>query len=134
MMEFERKCNKFKHSLKLKVMEEVLDDTSISRIRYLLKLHTEYLERLMGFAKMDGVTVKSLIEGDLYAAVFAANHVIEKEIGDNFDPELKFRWYSLKGVVEMIEQVDSDTIANLELEIKARHDSLAEYIRCKHFF
>jgi|GEM_PF-6173766 len=71
----ERRIKRWESDLIKRLIEEVADDDS--RIKWLIQHLKEYMERWLGFARMEDLTVEGTLNSDLFCVVAAAVNIVE---------------------------------------------------------
>lgn len=108
------KYESFKCSLEEKLKSDELGADISERVKGLVSLYQEYIERFFGFSKMDGIELDALFHNDIYILVKACTDVLDKAINENFRGEVLYKWLCIKDSVDEFEDLEKCSISTRE--------------------
>ena len=98
-----------------KLAREESHRTNVNQLGWLCDHLCEYLERWLGFAKVEQISIKAVLENDLFVCVMAAINLIDEELktSSKITQTARTRWSEFKSTVEWIKHAPNRDDLNL---------------------
>jgi len=112
-------------SLLTSLLEEANLPSGSAALMWLCVHMDEYLERFVGFVKLETVPIAKLVDGDLFIIIHVAVEVVEEKLTQEpeIDRSIRKRWTEFKNTVAWMQQARDPADVGLTLEPYERFKS-----------